>query len=245
MLKYFKDIRLKLLANEKVSKYIYYAVGEIIIVMIGIFLGLQVNAWNQKRIENEVQTNYLKRISEDVGSDTVLIYRYFFENSKFDMKIKALNLARDYYSNKYIVQDTFDFLKQIAQGALISGNVSVYSLGLLDELIGTGNIKLIDHSVREKIMNYYFHAKINNSSYEVQSNAYITFIQSNTPFDYYSFYKVNDFDKRRVLNKMKCEEFYMAANLEISLAFIKRKNAIELKRRAIDLLNAIANKIKI
>lgn len=49
MIKFFRRIRQRLLAENKFSKYLFYAIGEIILVMIGILLALQVNNWNLER----------------------------------------------------------------------------------------------------------------------------------------------------------------------------------------------------
>lgn len=49
MIKFFRRIRQKLLSENRLSKYIFYAIGEIILVMIGILLALQVNNWNERR----------------------------------------------------------------------------------------------------------------------------------------------------------------------------------------------------
>lgn len=52
MLRLFRRIRQKLLTENKVSKYLLYAVGEILLVVIGILIALQVNNWNEKRLES-------------------------------------------------------------------------------------------------------------------------------------------------------------------------------------------------
>lgn len=49
MIKFFRKIRHNLLAEGKTGRYIKYAIGEIILVMIGILLALQVNNWNENR----------------------------------------------------------------------------------------------------------------------------------------------------------------------------------------------------
>ena len=49
MIKFFRRIRYDLMDNNKTGKYLKYAIGEIILVMIGILLALQVNTWNEKR----------------------------------------------------------------------------------------------------------------------------------------------------------------------------------------------------
>ena len=49
MIKIFKNIRQQLLSDGKTKKYLKYAIGEIVLVMIGILLALQVNNWNEDR----------------------------------------------------------------------------------------------------------------------------------------------------------------------------------------------------
>lgn len=46
MIKFFNQMRKQLLIENKTGRYLKYAIGEIILVMIGILLALQVNAWN-------------------------------------------------------------------------------------------------------------------------------------------------------------------------------------------------------
>ena len=52
MLRFFRAIRKKLMEQNKVRTYLLYALGEIALVMIGILLALQVNNWNERRIED-------------------------------------------------------------------------------------------------------------------------------------------------------------------------------------------------
>ncbi len=50
MIKLFRNIRKNLLAEGKTTKYLKYAIGEIILVVIGILIALSINNWNQNRI---------------------------------------------------------------------------------------------------------------------------------------------------------------------------------------------------
>jgi len=47
MLKFFRTIRKKLIEQDNVRKYLLYAVGEILLVVIGILIALQINNWNE------------------------------------------------------------------------------------------------------------------------------------------------------------------------------------------------------
>ena len=52
MIKFFRSIRQRLVVENRFSKYLLYAIGEIVLVVIGILIALQINNWNQQRIED-------------------------------------------------------------------------------------------------------------------------------------------------------------------------------------------------
>lgn len=56
MIKFFRQIRYNLMEQDQAGKYLKYAIGEIILVVIGILLALQINNWNQERI-NKIERN--------------------------------------------------------------------------------------------------------------------------------------------------------------------------------------------
>lgn len=57
MIKFFRNIRQNLLSNGNTGKYLKYAIGEIVLVVIGILIALQINNWNEKRkIDNEIKS---------------------------------------------------------------------------------------------------------------------------------------------------------------------------------------------
>ena len=49
MIKFFRKIRQNLLSEGKTGKYFKYAIGEIVLVVIGILIALQINNWNESR----------------------------------------------------------------------------------------------------------------------------------------------------------------------------------------------------
>ncbi len=68
MTKFFRQIRYNLMSKNKSSQYIKYAIGEILLVMIGILLALQVNNWNNLRLEKQLEVNVLKQVKNDIRS---------------------------------------------------------------------------------------------------------------------------------------------------------------------------------
>ena len=72
MIKFFRKIRQKLLSENKFSKYFIYALGEIILVVIGIMIALQANNWNEKRKTNNTIETLIDKIEDDVTADIKL-----------------------------------------------------------------------------------------------------------------------------------------------------------------------------
>lgn len=62
----FRRIREKLIGEGKVWRYLIYAVGEIMLVVIGILIALQVNNWNENRINKAMEYEYLKGLHSDL-----------------------------------------------------------------------------------------------------------------------------------------------------------------------------------
>ena len=76
MIKFFRHIRKSLLMENKTSKpalpagrYFKYAIGEIILVVIGILIALQINTWNEQRKQDKLESEYYCRLLEDVDLD--------------------------------------------------------------------------------------------------------------------------------------------------------------------------------
>ncbi|GGG44925.1 hypothetical protein GCM10011414_13120 [Croceivirga lutea] len=69
MIKFFRKIRQSLLSENRFSKYLLYAIGEIILVVIGILIALQINNWNEQRKENIKEQALLKRLEKEFVSN--------------------------------------------------------------------------------------------------------------------------------------------------------------------------------
>ena len=66
MIKFFRHIRRSLINENRMGKYFKYAIGEIILVVIGILIALQINNWNEKRVEQNKVNNYYNRIYQEL-----------------------------------------------------------------------------------------------------------------------------------------------------------------------------------
>ncbi|MGN7515736.1 MAG: DUF6090 family protein [Allomuricauda sp.] len=90
MIKFFRKIRQNLLSEGKTGKYLKYAIGEIILVVIGILIALQINNWNNDRIESKIETNILKEIVVNLKKDVVNLnskIRFNLEKEKSNKEV--------------------------------------------------------------------------------------------------------------------------------------------------------------
>lgn len=95
MIKFFRHFRQQLLTENKLSKYILYAIGEIVLVVIGILIAIQLNQWRNETSNNHQRQKVLRALQFEFQSnlaqlDTVLTY-----NSKvLNAYPKAMELIR-------------------------------------------------------------------------------------------------------------------------------------------------------
>ncbi len=68
MLKFFRRIRHKLLVENKFSRYLLYAVGEIMLVVIGILIALQINNWNENQKQRHRQVDMINALILDLNA---------------------------------------------------------------------------------------------------------------------------------------------------------------------------------
>lgn len=113
MIKLFRGIRKQLLTENKLGKYFVYAFGEIVLVVIGILIALQINNWNNERNNRKLEKEYLRGIQynliEDIAeleghfdTDTVQLDAYtYLVRTVSDSRLKddKKNLIRSFYQS--------------------------------------------------------------------------------------------------------------------------------------------------
>ena len=148
MISLFRKIRQKLLAENRVTRYLVYALGEIVLVMIGILLALQVNNWNEERKNNIKMAEYKKGLIEDYNRDiaridTILI---LFNQSEAQHRNFTERLSHP--------QASFDTLVKIAKYEFLGyfSNIDAFNTATFQTLISTGDISLFPKKIRRKLI---------------------------------------------------------------------------------------------
>jgi len=142
MIKFFREIRQKLLTENKFSKYLFYAIGEIILVMVGILLALQVNNWNEEKKLLNLERNYLIGILDDLKTDTTSINQAVIPNFMNTHRVNHRYLdsldKNNLLSNENLVS------KVKPPSILSNSGISFHpTVGTYNAIISAGNIGLI------------------------------------------------------------------------------------------------------
>jgi len=73
MIKFFRKIRYDHMEKNKTGKYLKYAIGEIILVVIGILIALSINNWNESRKQSISEKEFITSVKNDLKQDKAFI----------------------------------------------------------------------------------------------------------------------------------------------------------------------------
>jgi len=148
MIPFFRKIRKKMADDNRPLKYMRYAIGEILLVMVGILLALQVNNWNNERSNRALEIKYLKGIKADLQMDLINL-KTFID----DKELKYLSAAQLLEMKDPQTVSELDALDSIIWNVFVWIRYD-QSTNTLDELIGSGNLSLIKNdSIKSMIQN--------------------------------------------------------------------------------------------
>ena len=91
MIKFFRHIRKSLIQENKMGKYFKYAIGEIVLVVIGILIALQINNWNEARIAKKNEIVLVKQLLKDAKTDSLF----------FNDRVKSLKGQKRFYNELF------------------------------------------------------------------------------------------------------------------------------------------------
>lgn len=97
MLRFFRQIRQRILTERKFGKYLIYATGEILLVVIGILIALQVDAWNKEREARLEELKILENFRESLTKDSLYMAgsKYTYEKARNSMEYLIDYMDRD------------------------------------------------------------------------------------------------------------------------------------------------------
>ena len=148
MIKFFRQIRQRLLTENKFSKYLLYAIGEIVLVVVGILIALQINNWNENQKRNRLEISLISEMKENLQNDLQDIRNNIKEDSD------------TWNSNKLILKHIEEGLPyndslsihfgQLQRTSTLVANTSAY-----ENLKSIGFNLISNDSLRKRITNLY------------------------------------------------------------------------------------------
>ncbi len=191
MIKFFRHIRKSLISENKMGKYFKYAIGEIILVMIGILLALQVNNWNNSRIDVSKEQAILKSLQTDFKANinnVDIAYNSFME--AYNASANLLEIIKDDSAiNPSEIEHLLD--------EIINKTKSLDIItGAIDEISNTGTFNLIRNPDLRK--------QLSNWSYFKTDTEDDIVIYRNYLFDFF----IPSLTKKALLRNMEVPDFF-------------------------------------
>ncbi|MBN3519999.1 hypothetical protein JYB62_08280 [Algoriphagus lutimaris] len=153
MINFFRKIRQNLLLEGKTRKYIKYAFGEIVLVMVGILLALQVTNWNNQRLDRLREQAILKNLQIDFQNN---IANLETASASFEVAYQAsVDLLEIIKGDQQINPEEVDHLVDIIVNKTMSYDLIT---GSINEIFNTGSLNLIqDSALKKQISNWSFY----------------------------------------------------------------------------------------
>jgi len=146
MIKFFRKIRQQLLTENKLSKYLLYAIGEICLVAIGILIALQVSNWNEIDKKNRQRKTYEQSLISELKADLKTLKTMNTYSTRW---IESINNYVLYYNNT-----NKDINVLIQKMDSIKTHKSSYEsiAYTIDDIISTGNLSLFSRDKKNAIL---------------------------------------------------------------------------------------------
>lgn len=150
MFRFFRKIRIKLLTEHNFSRYFTYALGEILLVVVGILIALSVDNWNTDRQDQRRMEKYAKSLIQDLQNDIAMIRVSQAQARTAHRRIDSL---RNYFSatlpENLSNTDLFLFTHDIMYRPY------KWNRSTLEEIKASGSLRYIDNdSLKKKIIEY-------------------------------------------------------------------------------------------
>lgn len=165
MIKFFRNIRKTMIKENKVTKYLLYAIGEIVLVVIGILIALGINNWN----ENRKSLNQEHKILISLKADFLESKERLLESMKMQKNaIRKSSELIKIFEGKILRPINDSILDYMGYGAYAWYREELLT-GAYEALINSGNSELIRNEELTKMLAEFF--SIVKSGFEDQENS--------------------------------------------------------------------------
>ena len=250
MFKFFRHIRQTLIIENKTSKYFKYAIGEIILVVIGILIALQINNWNQNYQTKKSNTVFIKKLISELDQNEMRLALLINDGSNGWPGLKTAvkhsdSLLKLTYEG--LTKTDLDFVLNAridAGGSKYSINTSTY-----EELINTGKLYTLGSDDLIKAVNNYFNLYKREEEYHSENAEISEDALSNLKR---GFFRIRlDYEMDSANFNIEAYPWYfdpssdLYKNLQLSLFEIKEGQSLNLMKTQMMIDSTIAFKNKL
>ncbi|MBN3520369.1 hypothetical protein JYB62_10170 [Algoriphagus lutimaris] len=151
MINFFRKIRYRLMEHQLIGKYMKYAVGEIILVVIGILIAFQLNEWNDHRKQVKLEQEYYCRLLDDVRLDE--------KQTQILLEQAEERLVASNHAVRLLLEDNSEKIEIASQ--ITRSTKAVFSdfkpnNSAFDDLKSGANLNIISDKLIIKALNRYF-----------------------------------------------------------------------------------------
>lgn len=167
MIKFFRKIRQNLLSEGKTGKYLKYAIGEIILVVIGILIALSINNWNEREKLKVEEVKFLKNFKQSLIAD-IEFNNFRFE--KYELTKESISILLNHIEQDLPYQDSLKYhFGRITNTWTPKINTEVF------EALKSKDLNLISNDdLRDKLISYY---SWSSNVLDAQINKYVQRIE--------------------------------------------------------------------
>jgi hypothetical protein len=150
MLRFFRQIRQSLLTDNKFSKYLLYAVGEILLVVIGILIALQIDTWRGNQVDKSLRHSYIASFKRDLAADTLLLQ---FLNEYMEEDIQYHRSLYRRISSEAATKDTLVKVLRKEYSPYFSPS-NAFNTATFERINANGHFDLLDSTLGASILRH-------------------------------------------------------------------------------------------
>ncbi len=147
----FLKIRQKLIRERKYREYLVFAIGEMLLIMIGILVALQIDNWNESQKEQNEIEEYAVLLIQDLEEDLIMIDEIKLQTNEIVARIDSLG--------KYIQNRRIEDISNLYVLCLTLNKPHrpyIWNRATVDELKSTGSLGYIKNKALSKMISQYY-----------------------------------------------------------------------------------------
>ncbi|MBU2922917.1 hypothetical protein KO504_16325 [Winogradskyella psychrotolerans] len=211
MIKFFRKLRQNMIREHRASKYLLYAIGEIILVVIGILIALQINNWNQELANKKEEQTIIKNLNLEFKKNIISVQEYIKHHKTILSDTRVLI---------DLVGEPEEVLNKFNLDSLLAQSINYWSYkpsqSVVLDVISSGKLNLISSdSLRLQFFEWSSNLEKNEENYntldEINQSIVLTYLTKHASLKNIDNYGILEWNKK---SKLKHSNYKMFQDIE-------------------------------